>query len=63
VAAGTTRVAYRNGRFWWRKVPLSPSAGGAVTGRQRLLMGMIATGALAVTAVMILWWAKRRWGA
>lgn len=63
VAAGRTEVVYRDGRYYWREVPLQSGRGGTVTGRQRLLMGMIATGALAVVGGMALWWARRRWGA
>ena len=63
VARGRTEVVFRDGRFYWRNLPLSAGAEGAnVSSSQRILMGMMFTGAIMVVAFLVLWWAKRRWG-
>lgn len=60
---GRTEVAFRNGRFYWRKLPVSPRESGAtVSSSQTLLVGLMLTGGLAVFALLALWWAKRNWG-
>lgn len=63
VVRGRTEVVFRDGRFYWRSLPLSPGReGAAVSSSQRILMGMMLTGVTLVVALMALWWAKRRWG-
>ncbi|MFO7950806.1 MAG: hypothetical protein R6U36_10635 [Candidatus Fermentibacteraceae bacterium] len=63
VVRGRTEVVFRDGRFYWRSIPLSPGReGAAVSSGQRILMGMMLTGVTLVVALLALWWAKRRWG-
>lgn len=62
VARGRTEVVFRDGAFYWRKLPFSAgSEGASMSGTHSLLLSMLATGALLVFAVLALWWARRRW--
>jgi len=63
IVRGRTEVAFLDGRFYWRSLPLSPGReGAAVSSSSRILMGMMFTIVVLVVAVLALWWTKRRWG-